>query len=78
MHAFAIAWIVCSSVWTSFCIFDGFRTWMRFRRWKATVAKCEIESAALLLVLVREIGKAYERIRSDSRPGNVGPEWNKP
>jgi hypothetical protein len=74
MWAFLAAWCFASSVWTLFCIFDKFRTWIYFRRWKATVFQCHRESVVLLSFLVREIRDANERMRGGSCPCNVGPK----
>jgi hypothetical protein len=73
MQAALITWVFASSVWTLFCIFDKFRTWIRFRRWKNTVYQCERESVQLLLLVVREISHANERMRRNSSPSDITP-----
>lgn len=78
MYAFVVAWIVASSAWTMFCIFDAFHTWFRFRRWSKTIARCERESLNLFFVLMDEIREARERIGRDSRPRDVVPNVGKP
>lgn len=78
MQALLCAWIVVSSVWTSFCLLDGFRTWNAFRRWKTVVVQCEQNSLILLGLLVDEIRKARERMGRDSRPRDVIPNVDEP
>lgn len=74
MWAFLSAWVLVSSIWTVFCMVDGFRSWIRFRRWKTTIFDCERESVVLLSLLLREIREARERMRRDSAPCDVVPD----
>jgi hypothetical protein len=73
MQAALITWVFASSVWSLFCLFDLFRTWVRFRRWKSTVYQYEREIVRLLLLVVREIGQANERMRRNSSPSDITP-----
>lgn len=77
MFAFLSAWILASSIWTLFCIFDCFRGWIEFREWKATVHACKRESAVLLSLLIREVHDARERMRCDRCPRHVDPRRTK-
>lgn len=78
MVAFLSAWILISSIWTVFCIFDGFRGWIEFREWKATVSECKRESVVLLGLIMNEVREARERMRRNSGPCDLAPNVDEP
>lgn len=77
MYAFVAAWILVSTIWTAFCILDGFRLWIEFRAWRAIVAECRRESSLLLSLLMKEIDNARERMNARSGPRDVRPDASK-
>lgn len=72
MNAFLVAWIVVSSIWTAFCIFDLFGTWIAFRQWRANVMRGRLESEALL-AFIDDVRKARETMRGNSGPRDIAP-----